>query len=152
MADVFVNPTPEELRRYTEEMPECRITEFGSVNVQTQALSRSAGSTFVVDRPSSGKTMTREAFDDLARRQDEYIANNDMVRIDGWIGNDPTLRTRARLLMEKRYANIAGMQQKLYFARDDDEEPEVLVIYTPGLASPRLPGRSHHRRRPGRTT
>jgi len=35
--------------------------------------------------------------------------------------------------MEKRYANIAGMQQKLYFARDDGAEPEVQVIYTPGL-------------------
>jgi phosphoenolpyruvate carboxykinase (ATP) len=56
-----------------------------------------------------------------------------MIQIDGWIGNDPTLRTRARLLMEKRYANVAGMQQKLYFARDDGEEPEVQVIYTPGL-------------------
>jgi phosphoenolpyruvate carboxykinase (ATP) len=139
VADVFVNPTPEELRRYTEEMPECRITEFGSVNVQTQVLSRSAGSTFVVERASSGKTMTREAFDEVARRQDEYIANNDMLQIDGWIGNDPTLRTRARLEMEKRYANIAGMQQKLYFTRDDDEEPEVRVIYTPGLRAPGYP-------------
>ena len=83
--------------------------------------------------------MTREAFDEVARRQDEYIASNDMVQIDGWIGNDPTLRTRARLLMEKRYANIAGMQQKLYFARDDDTEPEVRVIYTPGLRRPATP-------------
>ncbi|MBA3739216.1 MAG: phosphoenolpyruvate carboxykinase [Actinobacteria bacterium] len=139
MADVFVNPTPEELRRFTEEMPGCRITEFGNVNVQTKVLSRSAGSTFVVDRASSGKTMTREEFDDVARRQDGYVADNDMIQIDGWIGNDPTLRTRARLLMEKRYANIAGMQQKLYFARDDDEEPEVLVIYTPGLEAPGYP-------------
>ena len=139
MAEVFVNPTPEELRRYTEEMPEGRITEFGNVNVQTRVLSRSAGSTFVVDRPSSGKTMTRDAFDDLARRQDDYVADHDMIQIDGWIGNDPTLRTRARLLMEKRYANIAGMQQKLYFARDDDEEPEVVVIYTPGLGATGYP-------------
>ena len=139
MADVFVNPTPEELRRYTEEMPECRITEFGNVNVQTRVLSRSAGSTFVVDRPSSGKTMTREAFDDIARQQDDYLANHDTIQIDGWIGNDPTLRTRARLVMEKRYANIAGMQQKLYFAREDGEEPEVLVIYTPGLPAPGYP-------------
>ena len=139
MPDVFVNPTPEELRRFTEEMPECRITEFGNVNVQTRALSRSAGSTFVVDRPSSGKTMTREAYDDIARRQDEYLAERDTIQIDGWIGNDPTLRSRARLLMEKRYANIAGMQQKLYFATDDDEEPEVRVIYTPGLAAPGYP-------------
>ena len=139
MADVFVNPTPEELRRYTEEMPGCRITEFGNVNVQTRVLSRSAGSTFVVDRPSSGKTMTRDAFDDIARRQDDYLKDHDTIQIDGWIGNDPTLRTRARLVMEKRYANIAGMQQKLYFAREDDEEPEVLVIYTPGLPAPGYP-------------
>jgi phosphoenolpyruvate carboxykinase (ATP) len=139
VADVFVNPTPEELRRYTEEMPEGRITEFGNVNVQTRVLSRSAASTFVVGRPSSGKTMTREAFDDIARRQDDYLANHDTIQIDGWIGNDPTLRTRARLVMEKRYANIAGMQQKLYFARGHDEEPEVLVLYTPGLPAPGYP-------------
>jgi phosphoenolpyruvate carboxykinase (ATP) len=139
VADVFVNPTPEELRRYTEEMPEGRITEFGNVNVQTRVLSRSAGSTFVVGRPSSGKTMTREAFNDIARRQDDHLANHDTIQIDGWIGNDPTLRTRARLVMEKRYANIAGMQQKLYFVRDDGEEPEVLVLYTPGLAAPGYP-------------
>jgi phosphoenolpyruvate carboxykinase (ATP) len=139
VADVFVNPTPDELRRFTEEMPECRITEFGNVNVQTAVLSRSAGSTFVVDRASSGKRMPREDFDDVARRQDEYIANHDMIQIDGWIGNDPELRTRARLVMEKRYANIAGMQQKLYFARDDGEEPEVQVIYTPGLRAAGYP-------------
>jgi phosphoenolpyruvate carboxykinase (ATP) len=140
VADVFVNPTPAELRSFTEEMSECRTTEFGNVNVQTEVLSRSAGNTFVVDRASSGRTMTRADFEDIARRQDEYVANHDMIRIDGWIGNDPELRTRARLLMEKRYANIAGMQQKLYFARDDDEEPEVQVIYTPGLSAPGYPG------------
>jgi phosphoenolpyruvate carboxykinase (ATP) len=139
VADVFVNPTPAELRSFTEQMSECRTTEFGNVNVQTEVLSRSAGSTFVVDRASSGKTMTRADFDDIARRQDQYIANHDMIQIDGWIGNDPELRTRARLLMEMRYANIAGMQQKLYFARDDDEEPEVRVLYTPGLPAPGYP-------------
>jgi phosphoenolpyruvate carboxykinase (ATP) len=42
--------------------------------------------------------------------------------------------------MEKRYANIAGMQQKLYFPRDDDDDdPEVQVIYTPGLTAPGYP-------------
>src|SRR5205823_10877901 len=29
--------------------------------------------------------------------------------------------------------NIAGMQQKLYFERDDGADPEVEVIYTPNL-------------------
>jgi phosphoenolpyruvate carboxykinase (ATP) len=140
VSDVFDDPTPEELRRFTEAMPECRITEFGNVNVQTRVVSRSANSTFVVDRPSSGKTMSRDAYDEIARRQDAYLADHDMIRIDGWIGNDPELRTRARLLMEKRYANIAGMQQKLYFPRDDDADPDVQVIYTPGLTAPGYPG------------
>jgi phosphoenolpyruvate carboxykinase (ATP) len=62
-----------------------------------------------------------------------------MIQIDGYIGNDPEMRTAARLLMEKRYANIAGMQQKLYFERNDGAEPEVQVIYTPGLAAPGYP-------------
>ena len=139
MADVFANPTPEELRRFTEAMPECRITEFGNVNVQTKVVSRSAGSTYVVDRESSGKTMTRDAYDEIARRQDAYVADHDVVAVDGWIGNDPELRSRARLTMEMRYANVAGMQQKLYFPRDDGAEPEVQVIYTPGLTAPGYP-------------
>jgi phosphoenolpyruvate carboxykinase (ATP) len=140
VSDVFVNPTPAELRRFTEAMPECRITEFGNVNVQTRVVSRSADSTYVVDRASSGKTMTRDAYDEIAARQDAYLADHDVIQVDGWIGNDPEIRTRARLVMEKRYANIAGMQQKLYFPRDDDGEPEVQVLYTPGLAAPGYPG------------
>src|SRR5262245_1093298 len=120
-------------------MPECRISEFGNVNVQTKVVSRSAGSTYVVDLASSGKTMTRDAFDEIAKRQDAYIGEHDMIQVDGWIGNDPELRTRARLLMEKRYANVAGMQQKLYFERNDGAEPEVQVIYTPGLDAPGYP-------------
>jgi phosphoenolpyruvate carboxykinase (ATP) len=139
VAEVYVNPTPDELRAFTEAMPECRITEFGNVNVQTNVRSRSADSTYVVDRPSSGKTMSRKAYDEIARAQDAYVAEHDMIQVDGWIGNDPELRTRARLLMEKRFANVAGMQQKLYFSRDDEREPDVQVIYTPGLDAPGFP-------------
>ena len=139
MAQVFHNPTPDELRAFTEEMPEARLTEFGNVNVQTKVLSRSAASTHVVDRESSGKTMSRADYDKIAAMQDAYIAEHDMIVIDGYIGNDPQMRTAARLVMEKRYANIAGMQQKLYFARSDGAEPEVQVIYTPGLVAEGYP-------------
>jgi phosphoenolpyruvate carboxykinase (ATP) len=83
--------------------------------------------------------MTRDAYEEIARRQDAYLAEHDMIQIDGWVGNDPELRTRARLLMEKRYANIAGMQQKLYFPPEDDGDPEIRVIYTPGLRAPGYP-------------
>ncbi len=139
MAQVFHNPTAEELRSFTEEMPEARLTEFGNVNVQTTVLSRSAASTYVVDRESSGKTMSRTDYETIARLQDAYIAEHDMIVIDGYIGNDPEMRTAAQLVMEKRYANIAGMQQKLYFERADGADPEVRVIYTPGLKAEGYP-------------
>ena len=138
---VHDNPSPAELRKFTEEMPQCRITEFDNVNVQTRVTSRSAGSTFVVtDDPStaSGKTMTREEYDRVARLQDEYIAKQDMVVVDGYIGNDETFRTPARLSIEKANANVAGMQQKLYFPREGGE-PEVQVVYTPNLPAPGYP-------------
>jgi phosphoenolpyruvate carboxykinase (ATP) len=139
VATVTDNPTPEELRKFTEEMPECRMTEFGSVNVQTKVLSRSAGSTYVVERESSGKTMSRDDYDAVVRLQEAYLADNDVVVIDGSIGNDLEMRTRVRLVMEKRYANVAGMQQMLYFGRTDGADPDIQVIYTPGLAAPGYP-------------
>jgi len=139
VAQVFHNPTPEELRAFTEEMPEARLTEYGNVNVQTTVLSRSAASTYVVDRESSGKTMSRADYETIATLQDAYMAEHDMIVIDGYIGNDTQMRTAARLVMEKRYANIAGMQQKLYFERTDGADPEVQVIYTPGLKAEGYP-------------
>jgi phosphoenolpyruvate carboxykinase (ATP) len=132
---VYDNPSPEELRSFTEEMPQCRITEYGNVNVQTQVLSRSAASTHVVTEDpasTSGKSMTRAEYERIAKLQDDYIAERDMVVIDGYIGNDPEMRTAARLTIERANANIAGMQQKLYFPREPGE-PQVHVIYTPNL-------------------
>jgi phosphoenolpyruvate carboxykinase (ATP) len=135
------NPSPEELRALTEEMPQARVTEFGNVNVQTKVTSRSAGSTHIVtEDPStaSGKTMPRAEYERVAKMQDEYLAEQDAVVVDGYIGNDPDFRTPARLTIEKANANIAGMQQKLYFPRSGGE-PEVQVIYTPNLAAPGYP-------------
>jgi phosphoenolpyruvate carboxykinase (ATP) len=134
--EVRVNPTPAELRALTERMPQTRLTEFGNTNTQTQVLSRSAASTHVVGGPSSGKTMTREEYDRIATMQDAYLGQQDLIVIDGFIGNDASMRTRARLTIETANANIAGMQQKLYFAPEDGDEPEVHVIYTPNLAAP----------------
>jgi phosphoenolpyruvate carboxykinase (ATP) len=133
------NPSAEELRRFTEDMPQARITEFGNVNVQTRVVSRSAGSTFVVADRSSGKTMTRDEYERIAKMQDAYLQEHEVVVVDGYIGNDPSFRTTARLTIEKANANIAGMQQKLYFPRGDRDEPEVQVIYTPNLPAPGYP-------------
>jgi phosphoenolpyruvate carboxykinase (ATP) len=140
---VHDNPSPEQLRAFSEEMPGCRITEFGNVNVQTSATSRSAGSTFIVtDDPdiTSGQTIGREEYDRIARAQDGHMAGREMVVIDGYIGNVEGFRTRARLTIDRANANIAGMQQKLFYPRGGGHwEPEVHVIYTPGLPAPGYP-------------
>jgi phosphoenolpyruvate carboxykinase (ATP) len=137
--EVHVNPTPEQLRAFTEAMPQSRVTEFDNVNVQTVVTSRLAANTYVVGGPSSGKTMTRQEFERVAALQGAYLAEQDLVVVDGYIGNDTEMRTAARLTIEKANANIAGMQQKLYFERTDGEEPEVQVIYTPNLTAPGYP-------------
>ena len=126
------NPSPETLRGFTEEMPNCRITEYDNVNVQTRVTSRSAGSTYIAtDDPSvtSSQTIPREEYDRIARMQDDYIRDRGMLVIDGFIGNAEGFETPARLVIEKANANIAGMQQKLYFARGDGEEPEFDWLY-----------------------
>jgi phosphoenolpyruvate carboxykinase (ATP) len=122
-------------------MPTCRLTGFGNVNVQTRATSRSAGSTYVVtDDPSTagGQTITRDEYARIATLQDGYIAQQEMVVVDGYIGNDLDFRTAARLTIERANANVAGMQQRLYFPREGGE-PAVQVIYTPNLQAPGYP-------------
>jgi phosphoenolpyruvate carboxykinase (ATP) len=136
------NPSPEELRKFAEDMPNARITEFDNLNVQTRVVSRSSASTFIVTddaTTASGKTMTREEYDRVAKLQDDYIREQEMVVIDGYIGNDPDFRVPARLTIEKANSNIAGMQQKLYFDREPGGEPTVQVIYTPNLSVPGYP-------------
>jgi phosphoenolpyruvate carboxykinase (ATP) len=136
---VRLNPTAEELMELAARMPNARRTRYDNLNVQTQVLARSKASTFVIaDDPdaSSQQAISREEGDRIARVQDEYIAERDMVVVDGYIGDDPDFRTPARLYIEESNANIAGMQKQLYFDVEDSDgfEPELTVIYTPNLA------------------
>jgi phosphoenolpyruvate carboxykinase (ATP) len=144
-ASVRYNPSATELQELTGRMPQARLTSFGNYNVQTRVTSRSAGSTYLVtDDPSmtTGKSMSREEGARVASVQAAYIADREMVVVDGYIGNDPDHRARARLYVEAANANIAGMQQQLYFAPDDesdDWEPELVIVYTPNLPMPGYP-------------
>jgi phosphoenolpyruvate carboxykinase (ATP) len=61
-----------------------------------------------------------------------------MVVVDGFIGNVEGFQTPARLTIERANANIAGMQEKLYYPRDGGE-PELQLFYTPNLAAPGYP-------------
>ncbi len=139
------NPSPQRLRELAERMPNAALTEFGNLNVKARVDSRSKSSTFLVDDSTNEteQTMTRDEYDRVARMQDDYIADQQMVVVDGYIGSDPKFRTRARLIIESANANIAGMQQQLYYALDDPEDadidPATTVVYTPNLAAPGYP-------------
>jgi phosphoenolpyruvate carboxykinase (ATP) len=136
---VRVNPSPEELKELAAKMPNAQRTKYDNLNVQTEVLARSKASTFLIlDDPdeSSQQGISREEGDRIAELQDEYIAGQDMIVVDGYIGDDPDFRTPARLYIEESNANIAGMQRQLYFEVDDSDgfQPELTVIYTPNLA------------------
>lgn len=129
------NPSAGTLREFTEEMRTCRLTEFDNVNVHTRATSRSVASTYIVtDDPSATdqQTISRQEFERIAKLQDDYITGQEMVVIDGYIGNDEGFQTPARLSIERANSNVAGMQQKLYFPRQGGE-PELQIVYTPNL-------------------
>ena len=136
---VKLNPSAEELKQLAAAMPTARVTRNGNVNVQTEVLARLKASTFLVlEDPdtSSQQAISRGEADRVAELQDAYIAEQDMLVVDGYIGDDPDFRTPARLYIEQANANIAAMQKQLYFDVEDPDgfQPELTVIYTPGLA------------------
>src|SRR6184192_2468608 len=139
---VIDNPSAEEVKELAANMPTARPTKYGNLNVQTQVLARSKRSTYLVTDEPDGRNQAIST-DDAAKwseRQDRYIAGQEMVVIDGYIGNDPEFRTPARLYVEAAKANIAGMQQQLYFGPPEpDFEPEFTVIYTPNLEAEGFP-------------
>jgi len=136
------NPTADQLRELTARMPNARRTMYDNYNVHTRVDSRSTKSTYIVtDRPQehTAQTVTLEEGRKWAKLQDAYIRDQEMVLLDGVIGNDPTFLTPARLIIEARNANIAGMQRHLYYPPDAGQQPEVTMIYTPNLAAPGYP-------------
>lgn len=147
MTDVFAarsvaeNPSAEELRQWALElMPRVSVTEFDNINYQSEVTSRLNPSTFFVSDVDIEKNrISREEAAEWARRQNEYLADKDVIVIEGYIGPDPQFRTGCRLVIEKTQANIAAMQSHLYFPPDDQWRPEFTVVYTPGLPAPGKP-------------
>jgi phosphoenolpyruvate carboxykinase (ATP) len=140
------NPSLQALRQLTAQMPNARLTEFNNYNVQTRVVSRSKSSTYIItDSPEdhTDQTLSTEVGRQIAALQAEHIRERDMLVIDGYIGNDPRRRVRARLFIDSAAANIAGMQRWLYFDHEgqggEGWDPELTVIYTPELEASGYP-------------
>jgi phosphoenolpyruvate carboxykinase (ATP) len=136
---LHANPSQRELRELTAKMATARRTAYDNYNVQTEVLARSTESTYIVtDDPSitSSQTISTAEGRRVAKFQDDYLRQRDMLVIDGYIGNDPEFRCPARLVIDQEWANIAGMQDHLFFqepAPRPDFSPWFTVVYTPGL-------------------
>jgi phosphoenolpyruvate carboxykinase (ATP) len=138
--EIIWNPSAEELRVLTEQMPNTRVTRHNNTNTQTRVDSRSKLSTYIVTNTPErhdSQTITREEYERVARIQNEYIRGCEMILVDGFIGNDTEFRVPARLIIERSNANVAGMQKHLYYPATDEElesfEPRLTIIYTPKL-------------------
>jgi len=138
-----INPSAQELKKWALEMEMSSESEFHNVNTKTTVLSRSSKSTYVVtENPesSSHKTLSHEEYQHISTLQNDYIKDKEMIVIEGYIGKNPRSNTAARLIIEKDNANIAGMQQLLYFSNDGRPyTPELTVIYTPNMVAPQRP-------------
>ncbi len=136
------NPSPEQLRAYSEAQPTASVTEFDNVNITAQVTARSKNSTFIVaDDPAghSDPTITRAEYERLAGEQDRHFEDIHVIVLDGYIGDHADARVAVRLVVDKRNANLAAMQQLLFFPPDAGFEPEFHVLYTPHLAAPGYP-------------
>ena len=138
---VHANPTQDEFRKLAlAHTPNMRQTDRGSMNkIASIAKARSAANTFVLaEDPSKHtcKTMKPADAQKYIEAQEAYIAGREIIRLDGYIGNHPDTRVKCTLWMTVEGANVAAMQQILYFPPDPAElatwEPQFQVIYTPG--------------------
>ena len=108
----LVNPSKQELRDLIAKMPNSRETEFGNYNVETRVVSRSKANTYIVtDDPEnySDQCISRAEYEQWVAKQDAYIAEQEMVVVEGYIGSRPRRSAPpARLIIEAANANVAG--------------------------------------------
>jgi len=135
------NPSFEQLDEMIATMPNAKKTKYGNWNVSTRVTSRSAPSTFIItDHPENHtmQSISRGKGDEVAQLQNDYLKGKEVVVIDGYIGDDLSFRTKARLIIEKSTANIAAMQKMMYYPLESYEnenfQAELTIIMTPNLA------------------
>ncbi len=129
-----VNPSQSDFRFMMEGNPHAKITNKGNYSIETQVTARSSESTFFVCDESMGKpSISRTEYEKVAAMQDEYISKQEMVLVEGYIGPDSDFRVPCRLIIERAHANIAAMQQQLYFLPKAHFQAKFTIIMTPNL-------------------
>jgi len=113
-------------------------TEFNNPNAITKAKARSAKNTYIVtDEPSitDSQTISVKEGERIAKLQDNFIKNREMVAINGYIGLNEEIKVPSQLIIQKEYANVAAMQKSLYFEAKDEKNftPLFKIIMTPDL-------------------
>ncbi len=138
---VVTNPAQAEMRAWVlEHMPQITETEFGNLNYKAEIKARLSASTFfIADEEIHQSRMSRAEFEEWAAKQNDHIADKDMILIEGYIGPDAGFQTGTALYMERTNANIPAMQQQLYFPKDGNWTREFTVIYTPSMTAPGKP-------------
>jgi phosphoenolpyruvate carboxykinase (ATP) len=129
-----VNPSQSDFRFMMEGNPHAQKTNEGNYSIQTQVTARSSESTFIVcNDPTARPTITRSDYEKAAAIQDDYISKQEMVLVEGYIGTDLNFQVPCRLIVERAHANIAAMQQQLYFPTDEHFDAKFTIIITPNL-------------------
>lgn len=137
----LANPSQSVLHTLMASSVDATLTKHGNLSIKTRVTTRSNESTFFVGDSGSGRAHISTAeFKKIAGIQDAYIARQEMLQVDGYIGPDPHFRVACRLLVERSHANIAAMQQQLYFPPDGNFQPQFTVIITPDLPAEEYPG------------
>ena len=140
--NVIDNPSFSELRDFVAKMPNAVETRFGNFNIKTKVTARSANSTYIISDSEVGQPrIGLRDYEKLSAIQDEYIATQTMVRIDGQIASESNLRVPCSLFIEAANANIAAMQKQLYFPSERLSDPQFKIILTPNLHAEGFPNK-----------
>ncbi len=138
MADLLLNPDIETLRDLTFKQKNVFKTEFNNPDAITRAKARSAKNTYIVtdnDSITDTQTISVAEGERIAKLQDEFIKQHNMIKIYGYIGLDNDVKVPSQLIIQEEYANVAAMQKSLYFEIEDSErfQPLFTIIMTPDL-------------------
>ncbi|MGV8027250.1 MAG: phosphoenolpyruvate carboxykinase [Anaerolineaceae bacterium] len=135
-----VNPSQSDFQSMMEGNPHAIKTNRGNYSIETQVTARSSESTFFVCEEFTGKpSINRAEYEKMAALQDEYISKQEMVLVEGNIGPDPDFRVPCRLIVERTHANIAAMQQQLFFPSREHLQAKFTIIITPNLPAAGYP-------------